>query len=113
MPNFFAVSTRLFEIIPSEASISLRKTVSEDFRFRSMQILRTPLFKGRNTRLSLGANGVACLHGSPAGGSTFMTSAPISANSCPPQGPATKLPNSIIRIPSNGPAIGGLVADMR
>ena len=66
-------------------------------------MLRTPLLSGMKTLLSVGWKGCACRHGSPPGGSTLMTSAPMSASSCPAHGPATKLPNSSTRMPCSGP----------
>src|SRR6202035_611589 len=45
-------------------------------------------------------------NGSPAGGSTLMTSAPSSASSAPAYGPATNVPMSSTRMPLSGPSPG-------
>ena len=46
-------------------------------------------------------------NGSPAGGSTLMTSAPSSASSAPAYGPATNVPMSSTRKPASGPSPTG------
>ena len=70
---------------------------------RSSGRLRFPRFKAMKARFSPGANSSMYLQGSPHGGSTLITSAPMSASSMPANGPAYIWLNSKTVRPVNGP----------
>ncbi len=79
MPRALAVSGRLFEMTPSDILTILASAFLPRSSLRLRVTLLTPRLRGRKVRLSPGAKGWVARHGSPFGGSTLMTSAPISA----------------------------------
>ena len=71
-------------------------------RFSAVKLTLSPFRIGGVARLM-----------SPPGGSTLMTSAPMSASSVPHSGPAMKFANSMTRMPASGLLIESSVLPCR
>src|SRR5262245_17611435 len=86
----------------SDAAASLHRISTASGRLRSSTRLRLLRLSATKLTLSpLRIGGVARLM-SPPGGSTLITSAPMSASSVPASGPAIKFASSMTRIPASG-----------